>query len=111
MPSFYDNGFSKPFYLSRVTLDQHALQKQKLSQNKTLTKEITKRIKLCDKLLQDRTDKNKKLNSLQRNYRLSLMRKTGKECYDKEFSRRFMKKKKKKKKELIISAEHDAVIL
>ena len=78
MPSFYDNGFSKPFYLSRVTLDQHALQKQKLSQNKTLTKEITKRIKLCDKLLQDRTDKNKKMNSLQRNYRISLMRKTVK---------------------------------
>ena len=67
------------------------------------------------------------MNSLQRNYRLSLMRKTGKECYDKEFSRRFMKKKKKKKKirkknytkikkkkkkkEKIISAERDAVSL
>ena len=49
------------------------------------------------------------MNSLQRNYRLSLMRKTGKECYDKEFSRRFMKKKKKKDK--IISAERDAVSL
>ena len=59
--------------------------------NKTLTKENTKRIKLCDKLLQDRTNKTKKIYSLQRNYRVSLLHKTEKEHYDKESWRKIMK--------------------
>ena len=60
---FDESGFSEFFYLSRETLDQHALRKQVYTRgnhmlfiNKTLSKECIKRSKLRNKVFKDRTD-------------------------------------------------------
>ena len=49
--------------------------------NKTLSKAIMNRTRLRNKFLQSRTDENKKLYTIQRNYCVSLLRKTKREYY------------------------------
>ena len=50
--------------------------------NKTLSKEIMKRTKLCNKLLKERTDESKKRYTSQQNYFVSLLKKTKKNYYN-----------------------------
>ena len=49
--------------------------------NKTLSKEIIKRTKLRNKFLKDRTEENKHRYASQRNYCVSLLKKTKKEYF------------------------------
>ena len=83
---FNDNRFNSFFDICRTTLDQHAPRKKKYARdnhmpfiNKTLSKEIMKRIKLRNKFLKDRTEENRNRHASQRNYCVSLLRKTKKE--------------------------------
>ena len=50
--------------------------------NKALSKEIIKRPKLCNKFLKERTDESKKRYNSQRNYCISLLKKTKKDYYN-----------------------------
>ena len=86
---FDNNSFDEFFNMCRSTLDQHAPRKQKYARgnhmpfmNKTLSKEIMKRTKLRNKFLKERTDESKKRYTLQRNYCVSLLKKTKKNYYD-----------------------------
>ena len=80
----FDNySFDEFLNMCRSTLDQHAPWKQKCARgnhtpfmNKTLSKEITKRTKL-PKSLKKRTDDSKKQCASQRNYCISLLKKTN----------------------------------
>ena len=49
--------------------------------NKTISKEITKRTRLRNQFLKNRTDKNKSRHTKQRNYCVSLLRKTKTQYY------------------------------
>ena len=53
-----------------------------LFMNKTLSKEIMKRTKLCNKFLKERTNESKKRYASERNYCVSLLKKTKKNYYD-----------------------------
>ena len=86
---FDSNSFDEFFKMCRSTLNQHASGKQKYARgnhmpfmNKTLSKEIMKRSKLRHKFLKERTDESKKQYTLQRNYCVSLLKKTKKNYYD-----------------------------
>ena len=82
---FDNNSFDKFVNMCRSTLDQHAPRKQKYARgnhmpfiNKTLSKEIIKRIKLRNKFLKERTGESKKRYTSQRNYCVSQLKKTKK---------------------------------
>ena len=86
---FDNNSFDEFFNMRRSTLDQHAPRKQKYARgnhmpfmNKILSKEIMKRTKLCNKFLKERTDESKKQYTSQRNYCVSLLKKTKKNYYN-----------------------------
>ena len=86
---FNGNRFSGFFDICRTTLDQHAPRKKKYARgnhmpfiNKTLSKEIMKRTKLRNKFLKDRTDESRSRYASQRNYCVSLIKKTKKEYFD-----------------------------
>ena len=75
--------------MRRSALDQHAPRKQKYARgnhvpfmNKTLSKENMKRTKLRNKSLKERTDESKKRYTSQRNYCVSLLKKTKKNYYN-----------------------------
>ena len=85
---FNDNGFSGFFDICRTTLDQHTPPKKKYARgnhipfiNKTLSKKIMKRTKLRNKFLKDRTEENRNRYASQRNYCVSLLKKTKKEYF------------------------------
>ena len=85
---FNDNRFSGFFDICRTTLDQHAPRKKKYAKgnhmpfiNKTLSKEIMKRTKLRNKFLKDRTEENRSRYASQRNYCVSLLKKTKKRIF------------------------------
>ena len=85
---FNDNGFSGFFDICRTTLDQHAPGRKKYVRGnhmpfiiKTLSKEIMKRTKLRNKFLKDRMEENRNRVVSQRNYCLSLLKKTKKEYF------------------------------
>ena len=78
---FDNNSFNAFFNMCRSTLDQHAPRKQKYARgnhmpfmNKTPSKEIMKRTKF----LKEITDESKKRYTSQRNYCVSLLKKTKK---------------------------------
>ena len=69
-------------------LDQYASCKQKYTRdnhlpfmNKTILKEIMKRIRFRNQFLKNRTDENKSRNTKQSNYYVSLLRKTKAQYY------------------------------
>ena len=75
--------------MCRSVLDQHAPRKQKYARgnhmpfmNKTLSKVIMKRTNLRNKFLKERTDESKKRYTSQRNYCVSLLKKTMKNYYN-----------------------------
>ena len=85
----FDNSFDEFLNVCRSTLVQHAPRKQKYARgnhmpfmNKTLSKEIMKRTKLRNKFLKERTDESKKRYTSQRNYCVSLLKETKKNCYN-----------------------------
>ena len=85
---FNDNGFSGFFDICRTTLDQHAPRRKKYARdshmsfiNKTLSKKIMKRTKIRKKFLKDRTEENRNRYASQRNYCVSLLKKTIKEYF------------------------------
>ena len=70
------------------TLDQHAPCKQKYTwgnqfpfMNKTISKEIMKKTRFRNQFLKNRTDENKRRCTKQRNYCVSLLRKTKTQYY------------------------------
>ena len=76
------------FYICRTTLDQHASRKKKYARgnhmpfiNKTLSKEIIKRTKLRNKFLKERPEENRKGYASQRNYCVSLLKKTKRKYF------------------------------
>ena len=80
---FDNNSFDEFFNMCRSTLDQHARGKQKYTRgnhlpfmNMTLSKEIIKRTKLRNTFLKERTGESKKRYISQRNYCVSLLKKT-----------------------------------
>ena len=88
--NFDDSGFNYFFDICRAILDQHAPRKQKYARgnhmpfmNKTISKEIMKRTQLRNKFLKERNDENKRKYASQRNYCVSLLRKTKKDYYEK----------------------------
>ena len=75
--------------MCQSTLAQHAPRKQKYAKgnhmpfmNKILSKEIMKRTKFCNKFLKERIDESKKRYASQRNYCVSLLKKTKKDYYN-----------------------------
>ena len=65
-PEFDNNSFNEFFNMSRSTLDQNSPRKQKYTRgnhlpfiNKTFSKEIMKRTKLCNKFLKEKLMKTK----------------------------------------------------
>ena len=84
---FNDNGFSGFFDICRTTSDQHAPRKKYVRGdhmpfiNKTSSKEIMKGTKLRNKFLKDRTEENRSRYASQRNYCVSLLKKTKKEYF------------------------------
>ena len=75
--------------MCRSVLDQHAPRKQKYARgnhmpfmNKTLSKVVMKRTNLRNKFLKERTDESKKRYTSQRNYCVSLLKKTMKNYYN-----------------------------
>ena len=75
--------------MCQSTLHQHEPRKQKYARgnhmpfmNKTLSKEIMKRTKLRNKFLKERTHESKKRYTSQRNYCVSLVKKTKKNYYN-----------------------------
>ena len=88
--NFNDSGFNDFFDICRAILDQHASRKQKYARgnhmpfmNKAISKEIMKRTQLRNKFLKERNDENKRKYASQRNYCVSLLRKTKKDYYEK----------------------------
>ena len=82
-------GFSNFLDIPKKIINYHAPCKQKYSRgirlpfiNKTLFEEIIKRTRLRNKFLKDRNDYNKREFSKQRNYCVSLMRKSKKLYYN-----------------------------
>ena len=49
--------------------------------NKTICTEITKRTRMRNKFLRERTEANRRAYNIQRNYCVSLIRKTKRDCY------------------------------
>ena len=78
-----ENGLNNLLNVRKRILDIHASRKLKYARgnhmpfmNKALSKEIMTRTRLGDKFLKDRSEKNKKKYSKQRNYCVSLLRKS-----------------------------------
>ena len=85
---FNDNEFSGFFDICRTASDQHPPRKKKYARgnhmsfiNKTLSKEIMKRTKLRYKFSKDRAEENRNRYASQRNYCISLLKKTKKEYF------------------------------
>ena len=88
--NFDDSGFNDFFDICRSILDQQASRKQKYARgnhmpfmNKTISKEIMQRNQLRNKFLKERNDEKKRKYASQRNYCVSLLRKTKKDYYEK----------------------------
>ena len=80
-----EEGFSNFLDICKKNVNYHAPCKQKYARgnhlpfmNKTLSKEIMKRTRLRNKFLKNRNDYNKREFSKQRNYCVSLVRKSKK---------------------------------
>ena len=78
-----ENGLNNLLNACKRILDIHAPHKQKYARgnhmpfmNKALSKEIMTRTRLRNKFLKDRSEENKKKYSKQRNYCVSLLRKS-----------------------------------
>ena len=83
-----ENGLNNLLNACIRILDIHAPRKQKYSRgnhmpfmNKALSKEIMRRTRLRNKFLKDRSEENKKKYSKQRNYCVSLMRKSKSDSF------------------------------
>ena len=83
-----DKGFSGFFNICRTAVDQHAPRKKKYARgnhmpfiNKTVLKEIMKCTKLRKNFLKDRTEENRNSYASQRNYCVSLLKKTKQEYF------------------------------
>ena len=80
--NFDDSGFNDFFDICRAILDEHAPRKQKYA----ISKEIMKRTQLRNKFLKERNDENKRKYASQRNYCVSLLRKTKKDYCEKLYN-------------------------
>ena len=80
--------------ITLTTLDKYALRKAKHARGnqmsfmaKDISKNITKRLRLSNKYLKNNGEENRKLHTKQRNYCVSLLRKT-KKAADESFDER-----------------------
>ena len=78
---FDNNSFDKFFNMCR-SKQKYARWNHMPFMNKTLSKEIMKRTKLRNKFLTERTDESKNRYTSQRNYCVSLLKKTKKNYYN-----------------------------